>query len=168
MNLRPARAIDAPQLVAILQARYAETRYAGVSAIDAPLARRIFAQATQRHGHTTDGGTFLMVAEAGDGEIDAFIMGVLGRTYLVGTTLTAQDYFLIGRKNCSPRALPALQDAFLAWATANPRVVEIVTTWTDILPGTERIERAWARKGFERCGGIMRRACAAQPEEMAA
>lgn len=168
MKLRPARAIDAPRLADLLQARFPETRYAEASGLDMALARRTFAHAAQRHGHTNDGGTFLMLAEADDGEIDAFIMGVLGRTYLVGTTLTAQDYFLLGRKDCSPRALPALQDAFLAWAMGNPRVVEIMTTWTDILPGAERIERAWARKGFERCGGIMRRFTPAQPEELAA
>lgn len=166
--IRPARSIDAPALADLLQARFGQMRYSGRCEIDMALARRTFAHAAQRHGGTTDGATFLMVAEAADGAIDAFIMGVLGRVYLLGSKLCAQDYFLVGREGCSPRALPRLQDAFIAWATGNPRVIEIQTSWTDILPGGDRIEAAWARKGFERCGGIMRRDVGAEPAQEAA
>lgn len=148
MRLRPARSIDAPALAALLEARLPDTRYAGVARVVPKIARQMFAQAAQRHGGTTDGATFLMIAESDAGEIEAFILGSLGRIYGVLDTLAATDHFLVGRKGCNPRAMNRLLDAYIGWADANPRVYEIGLSWADTVPDSEGIIAAYERRGF--------------------
>lgn len=167
MLIRRAVPAEAPILTQLLVERHADTRYAGYVAIEQPLARKLIANAIHRHGGTHDGATFVMVAEGDDG-IDAFVMGVLNRVYHVGTMLAAQDVFLIGRKECSPRALNGLMDAYIEWGLSNPRVFEVMASWIDTIPGAERMDAAYRRKGFTKCGAIYRRATAIADQGVAA
>lgn len=161
MAIRPARSVDAAAITAILEARLPDSRYAGIAQVDPIAARRLFAHAAQRHGGTTEGATFLMVAEDEAGEVEAFMLGSLNRIYMVFDALGACDNFLIGRKGCDPRAMTALFDAYLAWADANPRVVEIGASWADTIEGTEAITHFFERRGFALCGKTFRRDSAA-------
>lgn len=167
MIYRPARSVDAFALVEILQERHAETRYAGCVAIDEMIARKVFAHAAQRHGGHFEGATFLMVAES-DARIEAFMLGELTRIYMVGDRLAASDLFLIGRKDCDPRALPALVDRYIAWAEASPKVHEITLSWSDAVPGHEAVCALYERKGFTPCQRGYRRTVAAEAERAAA
>lgn len=154
--IRPAKSSDAFAIVAIIEDRYPETRYAGKVAIDARLARQIMAQAVQRHGGTTEGSTFLMVSENGEEVIEAFVLGGLQRVYMIGDKLAASDYFLMGKKGCDPRAMQRLIDAYLEWAGSNPRVYEIGLSWSDAIPGTDAMNAVFERRGFELCGTTYR------------
>lgn len=147
MVIRPATASDAFRLVDIIVERHPETRYAGHVDIDEDVARKMFAQAAFRHGHTNEGGTWLQVAVNGD-DIEAFMFGILGRVYHVGTKLCASDVFLIGRKTASPRSLAKLLDGYIGWAAGNPKVHEIGLSWADTIPGNEGIMDLYRRKGF--------------------
>lgn len=157
MILRPARAVDAPTLVAILAERYPEMRYAGTVAIDETYARKVLSQASFKHGHTNDGGMFLMVAEDDASVIQAFMLAFLSRVYLFGDKLWAQDGILMARKDAPARAASQLIDAFMDWASDNPKVVEINTSWTDIMPTGPLMDRVYRAKGFVPCGAIYRR-----------
>lgn len=157
VTVRQARAIEAPILIAILQQRHEESRYAGKVAIVPDIARKLFAYAAQRHGGTNDGSTFLAVAEGPSRGIEGFVMGALSRVYMVGDMLAASDNFLIGWKDCDPRALDALLDAYIAWGDANPKVFEIGLSHADTIPGTERIIAKFERRGFVRFHQSFRR-----------
>ncbi len=157
MIYRPARSIDAPALVDILKERHAETRYGSDVRIDEVIARKVFAHAAQRHGGTNEGAMFLMVAEQGDGTIDAFMLGHLARIYMVGDKLVATDLFLIGHRNCDPRCMNGLIEHYLAWAEENPKVHEIVLSWSDAVPESGAINALYERKGFTLCGTSYRR-----------
>lgn len=145
--IRPARSVDAPELVSILRERHTETRYAGNVEIDDRVAKRLFAHAVQRHEGTTEGAMYLMVAERNE-RIEAFILANLVRVYIVGDKLASSDIFLLSRKDSGARHFPALIDGYIAWASGNPRVFEIGLGWSDAIPGNEGVKRAFERRGF--------------------
>lgn len=151
MTLRPARSTDANALVELLVERHPEMRMSDVVKIDEPLARKTFAQAAFKHGHTNENGMFLMVAEGGESGIDAFMLGALSRFYIFGDKLWAQDIFLVGRKGGNPHAAAALVDAYVEWASAIERVVEIQVSHSDLIPGGALVGRIYRRKGFVPC-----------------
>ena len=111
----------------------------------------------QRHGGTNDGAGFVMVAEDGTGAVVAFVAGVLGRVYSIGDMLSAQDGFLLGRKDASPRALLALFREYIAWASANPKVYEIGASWSDAISGSDNFEAVYLAEGFVPCAQTFRR-----------
>lgn len=157
MKIRPARSVDAPAIAALLAARVVDTCYAGVDEVDVPFARKMFAYAAQRHGNTNEGGMFLMVAEDESGDVAAFCMGSLGRVYGVGKRLCATDNYLLGRAGCPPRVLVNLFDAYVQWASTNPRVIEIGASWSDAIPGSQAMEHVFERRGFIACAHTYRR-----------
>lgn len=154
--IRPGKSVDAFALTDIIVERHPDTRYAGEVGIVEQDARRLFAQAAQRHGQTNEGGMFLMVNEV-DGNVDAFILGTLTRIYIIGDKLGATDLFLLGRKSASPRVLLRLFDAYVEWAEANPKVYEIGASWADTIPGNDGIRAAFKRRGFSLCSETYRR-----------
>ncbi len=157
--IRAGKAVDAPVLAELVSAACAVSRYAGAVNVDMAIARKLFAQAAMKHGFSHEGGMFLMVNETDDGEIDMFILGALSRIYVVGDMLAASDQFLIARPGSkpNPRAMMVLVDAYLAWADSNPKVHEIGLSWSDTLPGSDRMASLFARRGFQRCGETWRR-----------
>lgn len=156
LSFRAGRAADAPALVGIINERLPEMRYAGLVDVHEDTARKLFAQAAFRHGHTNDGGCWLEVAESDRG-IEAFILGALARVYHIGTKLCAQDMFIIGRKDCAPAALDRLVSGYVDWAASNPRVADIHLSWSDALPDGSRFASVCKRRGFILCGENYRR-----------
>lgn len=152
MIIRPARAIDVPALIAMLDECLDQSRYAAMGSVDRDVARKFFCYGVQRHGGTTDGSTHLMVAEGKDGVIEAFMFGVLARIYAVGTRLGASDQFLIARRKARAdvklRAMNRLIAEYLAWADANPKVCEISLSRSDTVPGNEGLVKVFERYGF--------------------
>ena len=150
MKLRPARFTDAPMLAQILAERQADSRYAGVVEVDEPYARKLIAAAIGRHGGTTEGATFVMVAADENDVPRAFVLGALSRIYGVGNKLGASDTYLVGRKDVSAFVLDQLFDAYFAWADANPRVYEIGGSWSNAIPGSRRFAASFRRRGMEK------------------
>ena len=155
--MRPAHMIEAFALVELLKEQHTRSRYLGVTDIDPTFARRLLAQAIQRHGQTTDGGTLVNVIDDREGRVVAFMVGVLNRIYHVGTGLCAQDMFLVAGEGAPALAAPKLLSAYIQWASNNPRVLEINLSHTDALPEGDRMGPLYERIGFTRCGGIYRR-----------
>lgn len=157
--IRVGKAMDAPELTALLSRTCDVSRYGGAVSVDPAIARKLFAQAAMKHGFIHDGGMFLMVSEDETGAIDMFILGALSRIYMVCDMLAASDLFLVHRDGAkpNPRALVDLVDAYLAWADSNPKVYEIGLSWSDTLPGAERLTNLFKRRGFQRCGETWRR-----------
>lgn len=154
--MRPARMIDTPRLVAIMEEFYPKTRYAGRVEMDADYAKKIIAQMIQRHGGQHVGGSCVFVVEV-DGTVEGFMAGVLDRIYGVGKLLVAQDAYLLCTKRAPVHAGDMLFTAYCDWAEANPKVYEIQASNTDILPKSLKSTALYQRKGFTECGTILRR-----------
>lgn len=153
MPIRPAKFGDVPRIVELLVEMHGKSRYDEVDEVDEGYSHKLIAQCVQRHGGTTDGGSLVYVAER-DGVVEGMMVGTLDRTYHIGKKLRANDVFLY----CSDRAFPAdfmkLFGAYAQWALNNPRVVEVWGSWTDAVPGAERIEGLYQKHGFRRCGAV--------------
>lgn len=155
--MRAARTTDAFAMVDLLVEQHSRSRYVAAGHVDALFARRLMAQAVQRNGGTTAGSTLVNVIEDDDGEVVAFMLGVLDRIYHVGSRLCAQDMFLVSGPRASNRSAIKLLNAYVEWAQSNPAVHEIMLSHTDALPEGDRMGAVYARLGFDRCGGIYRK-----------
>jgi hypothetical protein len=157
--IRAAKFADIPALSTMMLEMHAASKYAGVVDVDVQHARGMLMAMIQRHGGKHDGGTLVNVAINADGEIGGFMIGLLDRVYHIGAKLAAKDAFLYVRQQKAAGALTVsrLIDAYLAWATSNPKVHEINLSWTDTVPGAERIDALYVSKGFTRCGAIYER-----------
>lgn len=155
--IRPAKFFDTIRIVELLEKAHAQSKYVGVAEFSHKAAHKLIHQCIHRHGHTHEGGALVMVAVR-DQRVEGFMVGILDRVYHVTDKLAANDVFLY----CSDKAHPAdfikLFDAYVSWASNNPKVVEIKASWTDVLPDAERVSALYERKGFRRCGGIYERA----------
>lgn len=153
MLLRRAQSVEAPELVKIIVERHADSRYAGVCGVDEVIARKILAHAIHRHGGTNEGAAFVEVAVDEDsGQIEAFVLGSLGRVYGFGDKLASSDDMLIGRAHVSPFVLDRLFARYVNWAIANPKVIEIGATWNTSIGGSERFGAVFERRGFTKIG----------------
>lgn len=149
--IRPAKFADAPALERLIRSQHAQSKYAHRCGInDKALSQLVLGLVA---GMTQNGpqATHLSVSVE-DGKVVGFIAGTLSRIYNIGDKLAASDLFLVneGRATASLK----LVDGYIAWARANPKVLEIGLSWTDALPGAERIAALAARKGFTRTGEI--------------
>lgn len=153
--IRPAKFADVPRIVELLCEAHAKSRYAAVTPVNEQAAHRLVAGCVQRHGHTTVGGSLVMVWEI-DGEVTGMIIGVIDRIYHIGEKLSANDLYLYSQGG---QSLPAIMlfNAYMDWALGNPNVAEVHASWTDALPDAERVITIYKRCGFERCGEIWKR-----------
>jgi RimJ/RimL family protein N-acetyltransferase len=155
--IRPAKFVDIPRLVDLLCEMHAESRYAGKVEISRKAAHTLLQQCVTRHGGQHEGGALVMVAEH-EGSVEGFMVGMLDRIYHVGDMLAAIDVYLYATA-AAPKMTPRrLLDAYVAWASENPKVFEIRLSWTDTMEGAERIGAVYEKMGFRRCGAIYERA----------
>lgn len=122
--IRKATFADIPRLVEVLQDGYQRSIYAGRGEIDPREARTLFQHGIQRHGSPMAGGTQVNVAET-DGRVEGFHFGMLDRVMHVGTVLTATDVWFVGTARMEATDAFRLLLAFVLWAEANPKVIEI-------------------------------------------
>lgn len=165
--MRPARTFDALRIVALLEEAHASSRFADAVGVDRDYARKLIAGLVQRHGGAHDGASLVNVIEV-DGQIEAFMLGILGRVYHIGDKLVADDMFLVATDKAPKTATNRLIGAYLDWAEANPRVHEIRLSWSDALDTGPRMASIYERKGFTLCGSVYRRACVHEAERIAA
>lgn len=154
--IRPAKNVDIPRLVELVQEMWKKSSYVDVVEIDEVATHRLFAQFIQRNNFTNDGGTLVMVSEK-NGKVEGFFVGLLDRVYHVSKQLMAVDVFLYLTDEAPRIDANNLIDAYLSWATHNPKVVEVKASWTDAIVGADRIEKLYGRKGFRKCGAIYQR-----------
>lgn len=157
--IRRATMSDLPRVYALVGQLHKATEYAKRDIdVSEPAMHRLFKAALARNGSTGDGGTLLNVFEH-KGQIEGFMLGALQRVYHIGNRLEAQDFFLYCTPGAPNPAWSKLVDAFVEWASANPKVADIVLSTNDVA-GTDplKLGRLYARKGFMKRGEIWKRA----------
>lgn len=149
--IRPARFMDAPAIERLIRSQHERSKYATRTSIsDKALSATVMAMLGQQ-GQPGPHGTYVAVAVE-EGKVVGFIAGVLGRIYGVGRHLVAVDEFIVNEGRASHSL--AMIDGFIEWAKANPKVIEISMSWSDALPGAERMAAVYQRKGFARTGEV--------------
>lgn len=96
------------------------------------------------------GATFLVVSVK-MGKVVGFMAGTLCRIYNILDGLAATDLFLINDDK-NPGDTRAMIDAYLDWAEANPKVLEIGLSWSDTMPRGEEVANLYKRRGFIKTG----------------
>lgn len=165
--IRAAKFADIPRIVELMVEMQSASKYRDVSEVDVKVAHQLVAHCIQRNGHTTDGGALVQVVDVA-GQVEGFMMGVLGRVYHIGKKLNADDAFLHCTKRAPKTAMKRLFKAYMDWATSNPRVATIKASWTDALPGAARMGAFYKGQGFERVGEIFERVITPSEVRMAA
>lgn len=157
--LRPAAPGDLARLYSLVLEMHKASEYpAREIDVSEPVTRKLLLDAIARNGRTNDGGTLFNVVERG-GQIEGFMLGILQRVYMIGNRLEAQDFWLYCTPKAPARASARLIDAYVAWADGNPKVADIVLSWTDTA-GVDgaKIGRLYNSRGFIRRGEIWKRA----------
>lgn len=149
--IRKATQQDAPAIERLLRSTHARSKYAGIVGLSDRALADLVMYMIAAQGQNGPQGSYVAVAEE-KGKVVGFIAGVLDRIYHFLKQMRAADLFLINEG--SPRNLPALVDGYMAWAIANPKVHEITLSWTDTVPGGERIAKLFERKGMTKMGEI--------------
>lgn len=148
---RAARAIDIPAIEALVRDQHARSKYAGRVEISDKVMRSLFEAAVAGQNQTGPQATFLRVAEE-DGRIVAFMLGTLARVYHIGNKLAAMDMFLCAYADAKATHALRLVSEYLEWAKSNPKVIEIILSWHNALPGAERMAQVFEHKGMVKVG----------------
>jgi hypothetical protein len=164
--IRPARFQDLPALAAMLREMHGLSKYAGRVAISGKRMESALLGMIAGQAQSGAGASFCRIAERG-GEPAGFMAGLLDPVYHIGDRLTANDVYLYARPGAGSAAA-RLVAAYVEWAAANPKVIEIKLSWTDALPGAARIGALYERHGFRRIGGIFERRMDSEKMEEAA
>jgi hypothetical protein len=150
---------DLPRLYELVLAMHAASEYpAREINVSEPTAKALLRDAVMRNGRLNEGGTLLNVVERG-GKIEGFMLGILQRVYGIGNRLEAQDFWLYCTPQAPARASARLIDAYLTWALDNPKVADVVLSWTDTA-GVDgaKIGKLYKSRGLSRRGEIWKRA----------
>lgn len=150
--MRKAEASDAPAIAAMLRDTHARSKYAGRAGISEQTLQHTVAAIIAGQGQIGPQGSCLFVIER-DGKIVAFIAGILDRVYFFLNKLRASDLFLINQGGNAGDTIK-LVDAYIAWAKAIRAVDEVTLSWSDAVPGGDRIAKLYLRKGFEQMGAV--------------
>lgn len=151
--IRPARHQDIPLLLAMLHEMHADSKYAGRVDICEKVADALLTSAIATHGQFGPQATHIVLSEDARG-CAGFMLGSLDRVYHIGNKLVANDAYLYVRSNRAPTHVIRLIDDYIAWALAIRAVIEIRISWTDTLPGAEKLGAIYGRKGFSLVGEI--------------
>lgn len=148
--IRPARFQDAPAIERLIRSQHERSKYAHrVEISDKALSTLVQGMIAQMGQHGPQGSHVSVAVR--DGRIVGFIAGVLDRVYHIGKKLTANDLFFINENGTLGDTIKLL-DSYVEWAKANPKVLEIVVSWSDTLTGAERVADLYRRKGFAKSG----------------
>jgi|GEM_PF-5747377 len=147
--IRPARFTDQPAIEGLIRSQHASSKYAGRVGIAGKALEALVLGMIAQAGQNGPQGSHVAVAVR-DGKVTGFVAGVLDRVYHVGDRLTANDLFLVNQGTLADTL--GLVDSYVGWARANPRVIEIMLSWSDALPGAEGIAALARRKGFVKSG----------------
>ena len=148
--MRPARFSDIPALLKLLRSSHERSKYAGRTDLHEKAMEQMLTGLVAGQTQQGVGATYLQVAET-DGKVTGFVAGMLNRVYNIGTKLVANDLFLVNEAG-SLKTTMALIDGYIAWARANPKVIEVGLSWSDALPGANIIADIYRRKGAHMVG----------------
>lgn len=149
--IRPAKMVDAKAIEKLIRSAHARSKYAlRVGIADKALENLVLGLIAGSNQSGPQGTHVTVNVE--DGKVVGFVAGSLTRIYNCGDRLGASDVFLVNEGRTAGSL--ALVDAYIEWARSNPKVCEIGLTWTDALPGAEKVAALYRRKGFALVGEI--------------
>ena len=154
--IRPAINGDIPRLAEIMMDLHARSKFASRCTVNKGEVKRMFLGFIARNQSRGIGGTCVFVAER-DGKVEGFMVGLLDQVYHIGSKLSANDVYFTVTQRADPRDASRLLSAYDAWASANPNVITINLSATDVIEPTKRVEKLFRRRGFIRCGAIYER-----------
>lgn len=155
--IRPAKFIDVPRIVELMGEMHRHSKYAFVDEVDEAAAHKLVAAFVQRHGGSHDGATLVMVSETEGKVVEGFMLGALDRVYHIGKRLSANDVFLYVSDYAPRTDALRMFEAYMSWATNNPKVAVIKASYTDAIEGAGRMVGVYERKGFHKIGEIFER-----------
>jgi hypothetical protein len=148
--IRAATYQDAPAIMAMIRTQHSRSKYAGRCGISESALAHVVTQMIAQQNQYGPQGSLVLVAE-NSGEPVAFIAGILDRIYQIGDKLSAQDLFFVNERGSVSDTIKLL-DGYIAWAKSIRACIEVTISWTDTLPGAERIAKLFGRKGFSKTG----------------
>lgn len=156
-EIRNAKAVDIPAMLALIQSVYDRSHYAQERAvqIDVAEAKRLLVTAITRHDHRNGGGCWIQVADRG-GMIVGMILATLVRVYSVGNKLTATDLFWISGAAAEPTDAANLMRGMIEWARRSPACVEIKCATMAVGSEPERSGKLLERLGLQPYGNVYR------------
>lgn len=149
--IRPARFQDVPVLLTMLHEMYAASKYLGRAKVADKAADALLMGAIAQMGQSGPQASHVVLATEGDEPV-GFVIGVMDRVYHIGDMLTANDLYLYVRGGQSPKHTFALVDSYLEWARRHRKCIEIVLSWSDAIPGADRLAALYQRKGARKTG----------------
>lgn len=149
--IRRATFDDAPALMQLLRVQHSRSKYAERCGISEPALEHLVTSMIAQQGQIGPQGSAVFVA-IHDGKVAGFIAGILDRVYAVGKKLKAQDLFFINEGSVGDAL--RLVDEYVAWARSIRAVLEIGLSWSDTMPGAEKVAQLYSRKGFQKIGEI--------------
>lgn len=142
---------DLKAIEGLIRRQHARSEYAGrVGICDKALEMQVLTLIAGQ-GQRSVGASLVNVAVR-DGVVTGFIAGQLHRVYNIGNKLEANDHYLVNEGSAADTF--ALVESYIEWAKGNRKVLEIRMSWTDAIPGAERIARLLARKGLRKSGEV--------------
>lgn len=155
MAVRAAKFADIPHMALLLEESYRRSIYAGKATFDIVEAKQLIVRAINRHGHINYGGSLVLVSETA-GMVNGLLIGVLDNVYPCLKELVATDLLFIQAEHADPKDGVLLLKNLIAWAEANPRVIEIHLGVASTVGDWERTGKLYERLGLERCGAMFR------------
>jgi hypothetical protein len=149
--IRAAKHTDQKAIEGLIRRQHATSKYAGRVDIAEKALSNLVLSLIGGQMQSSVGASLVTVAMR-DGKVTGFIAGALQRIYQIGDKLEANDVFFVNEG--APADTFALVDRYLAWATGNRKVLDVRLSWTDAIPGAERIVGLLARKGLTKTGEV--------------
>lgn len=154
MTVRDARFVDIPQIACLIAEGHQRSVYAETATFDPLAARQLLARALQRHGHTNNGGSLVLVSETEGGVVEGFLIAILDNVYPCLTELMATDLMFIMSERADSRDARQMLKQVEEWAAANPKVIELHMGITDAIGDWKRTAKLYERLGFDQCGAM--------------
>lgn len=154
--IRPARAVDIPQIITLLKEGYNRCKYAAEASIDEVYAKQLLHRMIMLHGGKGESGVGHFVAEQ-DGKIVGHIVGHKNRIGEIGDKFYTSDSMFYVAQGASPFIHVSLLKAFLKWSASDPRVIRVIPGVSDMIQPYEIAAQIYETMGFARMGAILER-----------
>lgn len=148
--IRAAKFADIPALGKIIHETHQRSKYARRTGINEKALEQLLTGLVAGQNQNGPAATFIMVSEC-EGKISGFMAASLTRIYNIGDKLGASDIFLISQSD-NRVDTNNLIDAYIEWASSNPKVIEIGLSWSDTVPKGELAKNLYTRRGFRVSG----------------
>jgi hypothetical protein len=148
--IRKATFSDIPAIERLLRRVHAKSKYAALTPLnDKALNQTVMAMIAGQNQNGPQ-ATHVSVVEH-QGKVQGFMAASLNRIYGICDKLVASDTFIISESRRASDTVGMI-DAYIAWAMANPKVIDIILTWSDAVPGGQKMAKLYSRKGFRQVG----------------